>query len=265
MVSPVEIQSPEFATSLIRQAARETGANFEFLLSTAARESNFDPAAEARTSSAAGMYQFIEQTWLGMMDRHGADHGFEQLAGAIRRDSSGRYIVDDPAAREEILSLRFDAAASARMAGELAAENAVVIEAATGRPASSGELYAAHFLGANGAAELITGAETNPDQRADRLFPAAARANRSIFYDGGRPRTAAEVLERLTGEAVAVQAAATPAHDASLSSVQPAATGGFSGPLHTVSFSPGGGELSPMLVEILASLEAPAAARDRRS
>src|SRR6266851_2874034 len=49
----------------IKQAADTTGTSFEYLLATAKLESNFNPAAGASTSSAHGLYQFIEQTWLG--------------------------------------------------------------------------------------------------------------------------------------------------------------------------------------------------------
>ena len=164
--------------------------------------------------------------------------------------------------RQEILDLRFNAAAAARMAGELAAENASVIEGRTGRQASAGELYAAHFLGASGAASLIEAAGANPNQRADRLFPAAAEANRNIFYENGRPRSAGEVLANLTGEAQSVAArreAVAPATSAS-ASPRPA----ISAPINPGSFQVGNGELSPVLVEILASLDAPGSARDRK-
>jgi len=263
----------------IRQAAQETGTDFNFLVDTAARESNFDVRAEARTSSAAGMFQFIEQTWLGVLARRGADHGYGEAARAITQDANGRFSVSDPTQRQEILDLRFDAVASARMAGELAAENGAVIESRIGRPATGGELYAAHFLGAGGAAELITAARDNPDQRADALFPAAARANRPIFYDGGRARSSSEVLAvlarqdndhgrvdvRQMANAVAVQEvgnmlASTVDTNASTpsSAVQSVAS-------IRSNFQVGNGELSPALVEILASLDAPRSGRGRNA
>ncbi|WP_291842257.1 hypothetical protein [Maricaulis sp.] len=264
----------------IRQAAQETGTDFNFLVDTAARESNFDVRAQARTSSAAGMFQFIEQTWLGVLARRGADHGYEAASQAISQDANGRFTVSDPAQRQQILDLRFDAVASARMAGELAAENNAVIESRIGRPASSGELYAAHFLGAGGAAELINAAQDNPDQRADTLFPAAARANRPIFFEGGRPRSAAEVLAVLTHEgnghertntrrlaaAAAVQEVgnmlATPLDN---SSVSPSPVVRASVASIRSNLQVGNGELSPALVEILASLDAPRSGRSRNS
>lgn len=277
MVSPVESHNQDFMTRTLRQAAQETGTDFDFLLRTAARESNFDVRAQASTSSASGLFQFIEQTWLGVMHRRGAEHGYDDAAAAISRDASGRYHVADPVQRQRILDMRFDAEASARMAGELAAENSSVIETRIGRPASSGELYAAHFLGAQGAATLIEAAETRPDTRADRIFPAAARANRAIFYEGGRPRSTVEVLASLTRERPApsvpadagVRAAETPVitlASAEAGRTPPTLTRNAIPATAPGSHRVGNGELSPALVEILASLDAPrAAGRTRNS
>lgn len=271
MVDRIEMLDMRGFNSVIRQAARETGADFEYLAQTAARESNFDPQAQARTSSAAGMFQFIEQTWLGMMQRHGDAHGFSDLSAQIERDSEGRFRVSDNVARQEILDLRFNADAAALMAGELAAENGQIIESRVGRPASSGELYAAHFLGANGAANLIEAVRDNPQQGAAHLFPAAAAANRNMFYDGARPVSVAHLLGRLTGEAEAAQMQADATSGAETTTREPGtaepfvgafpASGGNFGFLGTGYLASTGGELTPTLVEILASLDAPASAR----
>lgn len=266
MVSPIEINQQESTTRLIRQAAQETGTDFNFLLRTAARESNFDADAQASSSSAAGMYQFIEQTWLGVMQRHGAEHGHGDAARSITQGQDGRLAVADPAERERILDLRFDPETAARMAGELASENAQVIQSRLGRPASGGELYAAHFLGAQGAAGLIAAAERSPALPADELFPQAARANRPIFYDGGRPRSASEVLASLTQERPVVAISTQSIERTSTPRLGSGAPSGvYSGALNPGSFRVGDGELSPALVEILASLDAPTAGRVRES
>jgi hypothetical protein len=57
----------------------------------------------------------------------------------------------------------------------------------------------AHFMGVGGAAKLIGNAEDNPQASGARLFPNAAAANRSIFYErGGRARSVSEVYSVLT-------------------------------------------------------------------
>ena len=46
----------------IRDASKRSGVDFKFMLAKAQTESSFDPSAKARTSSASGLYQFIEST-----------------------------------------------------------------------------------------------------------------------------------------------------------------------------------------------------------
>src|SRR4249920_2340822 len=170
-------------TGAIRDAARQTGAGFEYLLNTAIRESNLNPNAKARTSSATGLFQFIDQTWLGTMKQSGASLGYGKFADAISKTSSGRYVVNNPAMRNEIFALRKDPTANAVMAGAFANSNAKVLTDRLGRKPTDGELYMAHFLGASGAARFIRAAEARPDAKAASLFPRAAHANNSIFYD----------------------------------------------------------------------------------
>ena len=68
-----------------------------------------------------------------------------------------------------------------------------------GRRPTDSELYMAHFMGVGGAAKLISNAEDNPQASGARLFPNAAAANRSIFYDRtGRARSVSEVYSVLS-------------------------------------------------------------------
>jgi hypothetical protein len=170
-------------TGAIRDAAKVTGAGFEYLLNTAVRESNLDPSAKAKSSSATGLFQFIDQTWLATMKQSGAALGYAKYANAITQTSSGRYAVADPAMRQEVLALRKNPTANALMAGALANANAKVLTDRLGRKPTDGELYMAHFLGASGAARFISAAEARPNAKAADLFPRAAQANSSIFYD----------------------------------------------------------------------------------
>ncbi len=186
-------------TSAIRQAARAVGTSFSYLLATAKVESNFNPNAKATTSSAQGLFQFIEQTWLATLKQAGPSLGYSRYADAIVKGRNGRMEVADPAMRTEILNLRHDPAANAAMAGAFTRSNAEALTRRLGRAPSDGELYIAHFLGAGGAAKLIAAA-TSSNTSAAELFPAAANANRSVFYDKqGGARSAAEVYANLTG------------------------------------------------------------------
>jgi len=187
-------------TGAIRDAARATGANFQYLLATAKVESNLDPNAAVRTSSARGLFQFIEQTWLATLKESGPALGYGQFAQAIERTPDGQYVVRDQRLQTRILNLRSDPTANAVMAGAHTRDNAVQLRSALGRKPSEGELYIAHFLGASGAGRLIGTASQAPHARAADLFPSAARANPSIFYDRkGQARSAGQVYSTLVG------------------------------------------------------------------
>jgi Transglycosylase SLT domain len=181
-------------TGAIKQAADATGTSFEYLLATAKMESDFNPSAGASTSSAHGLYQFIDQTWLGTVKEAGGQLGYGQYADAITKSSSGDYAVSDPAARQAILKLRDDPTAASTMAAALTQSNSFKLTGEIGRRPTDGELYMAHFLGVGGAAKLISSAEDSPQASAARLFPNAAAANPSIFYDRqGNARSVSEV------------------------------------------------------------------------
>jgi hypothetical protein len=192
--------SSSSVSGAIRQAARLTGTSFDYLLATARVESGLNPQAQAGTSSAGGLFQFIEQTWLATLKEAGPNLGYGRYANAIFRTESGRYEVADPILRNEILQLRHDPTANALMAGVFTQTNAAKLAERLGRRPNDGELYMAHFLGPAGAARLITRAGDQPDARAADVFPQAARANRSIFYDKqGRARSLAQVYGVLAG------------------------------------------------------------------
>lgn len=197
MSNPATIQSPTPPAVRIRaaitHAARATGTDFSYLVAQARLESGMNPHAEARTSSASGLYQFIEGTWLRTLDKHGAAHGLDHLAGAIEQ-RGGRAIVRDPAMRERIMALRHDPEVSAVMAGALAQDNRAALLPVLGREPDAAELYLAHFLGAGGAAGFLRGLARDPHASAAALLPEAAAANRAIFYNGGEPRSLAQVM-----------------------------------------------------------------------
>jgi len=185
-------------TGAIKQAANSTGTSFEYLLATAKMESDFDPGASASTSSARGLYQFIEQTWLATVKEAGGQLGYSQFSDAITKAASGDYVVVDPVMRRAIMKLRDDPAASSAMAGVLTQSNSFQLTGRIGRRPSDAELYMAHFLGIGGAARLVTSAQDSPQASAVRMFPAAAAANRPIFYDhSGQARSVSEVYSVL--------------------------------------------------------------------
>jgi len=191
----------------IQRAAKATGVDFGFLMKTAGRESGMNPQARSGASSAAGLFQFVEQTWLSTLKQHGSKYGYARYAELINKGADGRYHVDGAEARKAVMDLRLDPHASSLMAGELAADHAAYLKGRTGRAPTSGELYAAHFLGPQGSARLIEAVENTPGAVAAHMFPDAARANKSIFYRDGRPASVAQVYANLAKAAGPSQAA----------------------------------------------------------
>lgn len=177
----------------IKAASQKTGVDFAYLMEQAAAESNFKPAAKAGTSSATGLYQFIESTWLHMVKKHGDKYGLGDYAAQI----DGRGRVNDPALRAEILDLRKDPEKASFMAAELARENRAHLERHVGGDIGATEMYFAHFMGASGAAGFLNAMKQDPLSVAADLFPKEARANHNVFYDSktGQARTLAGVYE----------------------------------------------------------------------
>ncbi len=206
--------------SAIQRASQATGVDFSFLMKTAGRESGMNPGAKASSSSAAGLFQFVEQTWLSTLKQHGAKHGYARYADLINKGGDGRYHVAGDEARRAVMDLRLDPHAASLMAGELTSDSAAYLKGRTGRNPTAGELYAAHFLGPQGSAKLIEAVQKQPAAAAAQLFPDAAHANKSIFYREGRPATVGEVYANLTKAAGSSAPVAAPA-------AAPSEDGGF--------------------------------------
>ncbi|KKI20616.1 lytic transglycosylase domain-containing protein [Sphingomonas sp. Ag1] len=181
----------------IQRAAAKTGIDFDYLLGQAKVESGFNASARARTSSASGLYQFIEQSWLAVVKNHGAEHGMGWAADGIQRNGAGRLTVSDPGLRRAILDLRNNPEAASLMAAEHASDNKDALEASLGREATGTDLYMAHFLGLGGAKQFLKAMQVSPDRTAASMFPAAAGANRNVFFNrDGSARSLSDVYER---------------------------------------------------------------------
>lgn len=281
MTQAISLGANTLIHSAIASAAAKTGVDFDYLLDTAMRESSLETQAKSTTSSASGLFQFIEQTWLSVVKQHGSEHGLGALADKIERGANGRLNVADPGAKEEILALRHDPKTASLMAGELTKDAANALQSKLGRAVSKGELYMAHFLGASGAARFISAAEANPDARAAESFGREAAANRSVFFErSGKMRSLSDVYARLThthedGKSSAPTSAETPKRPtmrpatdrplAPVSNYVSAYTGHATGsmPSH-FSLAPGniflGGltsRLTPQVLMILSSLDLP--------
>jgi hypothetical protein len=194
-VSPITV--PQSLALILNTAGNKSGVDFDYLLQTAIRESSLDPKAKAQSSSATGLFQFLDSTWFEVMKSDGGRLGYENYADAIKQDADGDYYIKDKKLRQEVLALREDPQVAADLAAAFTRNNGAYLYEKFGRMPSPGELYIAHFLGAKGAEKMFTAGLENPDQIAAKLFPKQARANPAIFYELGKPRTIREVYKAL--------------------------------------------------------------------
>jgi len=171
-------RAPQGIMNAIKDASQKTGVSFSYLMEKAAAESNFNPTVKAKTSSATGLFQFIDSTWMDMMSRHGAKHG-----------------INTNQTKESLLNLRKDPEIASVMAAEFAADNKAYLEKTVGGNIGETELYFAHFMGAGGASAFLSQLKQNPNELAANIFPKEARANRNVFYDRatGNERTLQQV------------------------------------------------------------------------
>lgn len=188
---------PAHVVSAVREASERTGVDFAYLMEKAATESGYRTDVRAATSSATGLYQFIDSTWLNTIAEHGGKHGLERYASAIQRRSGQPYVAD-PALKKEILDLRKDPRVSALMAAEFTRDNKEHLEDTVGGTVGPTEMYLAHFLGAGGASRFLQAMRQNPDRSACDVFPEAASSNRGVFFDrdSGKPTTLAQIYKR---------------------------------------------------------------------
>lgn len=208
IVDPSITYTREQVVTNIRKAASAGPVSFDFLLKQAEIESGLNPNAKASTSTAAGPFQFVNGTWLRMVEKHGDSVGLAEQAAALRENRL------DTSAKAELLALRSDVTLSAKMAARLAVDNAQALAASGQKNIGPAELYLAHFLGAAGAADFLAGMRANPNAPAADAVPAAARSNTNVFYANGAPRTFTEIYDRFAQKFMGVSA---PMADSALS------------------------------------------------
>jgi hypothetical protein len=185
---PIKIR--RHLVDLIVRASKVVGADPTLLMAVADKESSFSTAVKAQTSSATGLYQFIEQTWLGVIYEFGTKHGLAADVKLIGR-SGRQFVVTDGSQRQRILDMRREPYISALLAAEMLKRDTLRLERALGRHLTGGEIYLIHFLGPDAAQTFIETMEETPGVKAAELLPKPAQANRPIFYAdaGGETKT----------------------------------------------------------------------------
>lgn len=186
----------------IRLASIRTGVDYSILMDLARVESSYNPKARARHSSAVGLFQFKDESWLEAVRRYGGRFGLQGYAAGIRRlEAAGKEPADGhDRLREEVLALRDDPRLSSLLVAENIKHNLRKLAGRTHREPGRTELYLSHFLGLSGAARFLEALDAKPAAIAGDIFPEAAARNRSVFRNRkSEPRTVAEVYRWLDG------------------------------------------------------------------
>jgi Transglycosylase SLT domain len=176
---PVRVESA--IVEHVVEAAKIADMDPALLMAIADKESSFAPKAKASTSSASGLFQFVEAAWFKALRSFGWRHGHEQEAKAIQGDDKETRVA--PQKRAELLRLRNDPYLSAVLAAEMLKHDGEGIASRLGRQLTQGETYLIHFLGPEDAERFMKKMDDDPRASAAALLPKAAKANKPIFYE----------------------------------------------------------------------------------
>ena len=174
-----QMRVPRWLAETVVRAAQATNTDPASMLALADQGASLLPNRKAQTSSAQGVFRFIESTWLEVLRRFGPKHGYAAEAAAIYI-VQGQPVVSDNKQREAILNLRRDPYLSALMTGEMINTHRQILAGKVARDPSFAELYMAHFLGVQGANRFVELLRDRPGTSAQGVR-AAAKADRSLF------------------------------------------------------------------------------------
>ena len=170
-----------------------TGVDFTYLMELARVESNFDPLARAKKSSATGLFQFTDKTWLQAIRTFGADYGLKDYAARVKLIGDRKKEL-----QQEVLALRLNPRLSTLLAAEYSKRSLQNLSYKTKREPGRTDLYLSHFFGPSGAVTFLNTLDEKPTTIAGEIFPEAAASNQAVFQNGeNQPRTVAEVYRWL--------------------------------------------------------------------
>lgn len=189
-----------FAVGPIRMASTRSGLEFGYMMELAEAESAFVHNIKATTSSATGLYQFIESTWHYMVKTYGHKYGLGAFAAEVElyTDDYGRpqARMANPFVRAGVIEMRKHPHLSSLFSADFQLENkAKELCYVEGGKLSRTDMYLAHFLGAHDAVYFINNKRKNGAKSAVDTFPEAAEYNVNVFYERKprRERTLNEV------------------------------------------------------------------------
>ncbi len=194
-------QDPAMINALYR-ASLKTGVDFDLLILKASMESDLGRHLEAANSSARGIFQYIDATWLGVMKHYGAQLGYANYANAIEFNNRGHATVknNNKYLKAEILAMRYDPDISALVKAYQIIDETAQLRQIKGSAVTTTDHYITHMLGMPLAKEFYTLRRRNsPFTLANISNPAMREAvamNKGFFYSGRTPLTARASYKR---------------------------------------------------------------------
>jgi hypothetical protein len=197
-----EYEVSHWVAKAIVRAARDADFPADYLMAIAEKESSFDCDADSSASSALGCFQYIEQSWLSVIKRHGTTFGLGDVASKIVEKKTRRgapyFDIEDESLKDEVLDMRRDPYLSAVLTASDLQEARRNIEAKLDIVMGDQNLYLPHFVGEDAAAHLLAAAAKRPQTSAKRVLPTAARYNRAMFHGrGGHPLSVSQFVARV--------------------------------------------------------------------
>ena len=136
----------------LHNVAHETGVSFELIVIKAMIESNLGKNTIAKHSTARGLFQYIESTWLSLIQRYGEKIGYASYAEALEYDLiTKRYIItseENSPSRQDILDLRDDQKISTLIkAYQILDEQKTIENYTNGQAPTITDHYIVHMMG----------------------------------------------------------------------------------------------------------------------
>lgn len=175
-------------TDLVELSSRTTGVPTTYARALFAQEGGDNTEAANPRSTARGLTQFIEGTWLQMMREYGPRYGLPQsLANQIEQKPNGAWRARTREAHDQLMELRFSPEWNAVMSGHYANQEHGDMVRRAGRPVSIEETYLAHFMNGDVAGQWVRAVGNQPQTNA-RAFLRRIYAN--------NPRQADAIIEQ---------------------------------------------------------------------
>ncbi|GEM_PF-4321192 len=185
----------------IRMATLLKQDSFELWMEMSLRESSHRPDARPPRGTARGLFQHIERTYDKDIMIAGCNYGMGQYAQKFSITYNGiddAEIVYSGSEREHrfLYNTRYNPRFSAVMAVENNLFEVGLVEHWLGQSLQENyQRYSIHFKGVDAGYFFWRGYFNNPNATAARDFPAQARYNRRIYYNGRQARTYSQVAD----------------------------------------------------------------------